>query len=129
MNMQVVLALPGHCVRCQKRSNEIDIDGNVYVRTWANVVAQTSIGRPASCQNEHHRPVGPPKDPGERRLVRPARLRRLSGVRMNPYARELFRSPSSINLLIKQLCHALIVEFDMGPRTGLPHEAYVAHEQ
>src|SRR4051794_5855286 len=123
MNMQVVLALPGHRIRCQKWSSEIDIDRNFHVRTWANVVAQASIGRPASSQNEHHRPVGPPKDPGERRLIRPARLRRLSGMRMNPYARELFRSPPCIDLLIKQLGYPLIVEFDMGPRTGLLHEA------
>src|SRR3954453_5766598 len=53
MNTQVVLALPGHCIRCQKRSSEIDIDRNFHVRPGADVVAQARKGGPASCQNEH----------------------------------------------------------------------------
>lgn len=69
---------------------------------------QAGVGRAAAGDNRHHSPVAPTEDTRKCLFVDDARFGTVARMSMNPDSRELFRSPTQVDLLVEELGHGFI---------------------
>lgn len=123
LHAAVIFALPEDLVRSSEGTTVVDFDRELDVDAGAQVVAQPGVHLAATCQDEHHGPVRSAERSFEGLIIGPARLGRTAGMRVQPKACELFGPPARVDLLVEEIRHRSIVEFDVSGRAGLDDES------
>lgn len=78
--------------------------------------------------NKHHRPVTVPEHTGKGFHIDLTGLCRNTGVRVNPDPSKLFRVPTRINLVVKEVRYRSIIKGDRHISTSLLDQDNVSYE-
>ena len=97
-------------IRTSERDGVVDGHGQLDRCPGADVPLQSSVGRTALRQDDHHCPVTAAEDPLKRFLVGRTGTRRVARVGMDPDPRELLGAKPQCHLMLKEFSHGVIVE-------------------
>lgn len=122
-----VLRPPGTLIAGGELSHEVNADRQL-LRLWFAGAFQLCICVAITGQNKHHRPVTVPEDASKRLHIDLTGLRRKTGVRVNPDPSKLFRVPSHINLVVKEIRDGSIIKGDRHVSASLLDQDNICHE-
>ena len=128
VNAAFVFALPAVRIRSGERPCVIDAHRDLDLPSGTGIEPQPGVCLAFLRENGHHRPVATAEDTLERLFVGHARHGRIAGMRVQPQSEEPLRRQTGVNLLVKEVGHRFVVEFDGNDRRLLPDQPHVFDE-
>ena len=124
-----VLFLPALPITGRKRPRVIHADRDLHLAARPDVESQAGKGLTAAGQNEHHGPLCLAEYSGKGFFIGPTRRRAIARMRVNPYATELLRLATQVDLPVKEIGHGLILERDGDRCATLANHLHVFDKQ
>ena len=123
-----VFALPAVRIGGGERPCVVDAHRDLDLAAGSGIEPQPGVGLTFLREDRHHRPVASAEDPLERLFVNAARHGRIAGMRVQPQSEEPLRRQAGIDLLVEEVGHRFVVEFDGNDRRLLADQPHVFNE-